>query len=401
MKKMYWSPKKAAPGSLAVIACIAIAGLVLVELCRSHVAQPHHTEKLAAAKKAASMMLAIKSERLRRGYVIDPELDPLETGMIGEPVTSVTTAVGHVRSKQASTNPNLAAAVVDMLKQAGVERGDVVAVGYSGSFPGGNVCTLAAVEAVGAVPIILGSVGASQYGANDPEFLWPDMEALLYEQGHTPFRMLASSLGGPGDRALGLAEDGRQAMKRSVERNGLPLIGGLQFKDSIAQRMQHYDKYAAGRPIKAYINVGGGTLSVGRRLGKSLYRLGLNIEPPPGHEQIDGIIPQFFARGLPVIHLVGFDRLANRNGIVTASGQPTTVGTGDVFFVSSYNLWLAACVLIAILACLKFFVLTDVGQRIGRVIANGRRADPAEPVAPPKHRKQRRVASNRHDAMRM
>ena len=227
------------------------------------------------------------------------------------------------------------------------------------------------------------------------------MEALLHEQGHTPFRMLACSLGGPGDRALGLAEDGRQAMKDSVARNELTLIGGLEFDDSVAQRMQYYDRHAGERPIKAYVNVGGGTLSVGRRLGKSLYQLGLNTKPPPGCDQIDGIIPRFFARGLPVIHLVGFDRIAERNGIVTASGKPTAIGTGEIFHVTRYNLWLAAAVLVVILAGLKFFVLTDAGERVGQILAKGMRADPAEQVPAPQHRQKRQAVAKRDDALRM
>jgi poly-gamma-glutamate system protein len=385
MKKMYWSPKKASRGGLAVIACIAIAGLTLVELVKSHSEQPYYAEKVAAANKAQAMMDAIKTERLKRGYVINTELDPQATGMIGQPVTPVTTAVGHVSSKQASTNPNLAAAVVDMLKQAGVRQGDVVAVGYSGSFPAGDITVLAALDVVGADPIILGSVGASQYGANDPEFLWPDMEHLLHTQGHTPYRMVGCSMGGPGDRGLGLADDGQQAMKESVSRNGLPMIGGIGFEQSIDQRMELYDEYAANRQIKAYINVGGGTLSVGRRLGKSLYKLGLNTEPPVGIEQIDGIIPRFFARDIPVIHLVGFDRLAKRNGIVTAAGVPTAIGTGSIYAVSRYNPWLTGAVLIVILAGLKLFVLTDAGERVSKVMT--KRRTPITPLPKPvKHR---------------
>ena len=190
MKLMYWSPKKASRGGLAAVAVFALVGLIAVEQCRQQVVQPYHNEKIAAAEKAAAMMQAIKAERLRRGHAMDTELDPHETGMIGDAVTPVTTAVGHVRSKQASVNPNLAAAVVDMLKQAGIESGDVVAVGYSGSFPAGNVSVLAALDAVGAEPIILGSVGSSQYGANDPEFLWPDMQKLLRDQRLTSYRLV-------------------------------------------------------------------------------------------------------------------------------------------------------------------------------------------------------------------
>jgi len=186
-------------------------------------------------------------------------------------------------------------------------------------------------------------------------------------------------MGGPGDRALGLAEVGRQAIRDTIRRNELTTIGGIDFKKSIDERMRLYDQYAGDRPIKVYLNVGGGTLSVGRRLGKSLYKLGLNTEPPAGADQVNGIIPRFFERGVPVVHLVGFDRLAKRNGIVAASGGPTAIGIGDVYAVSKYNPWLAAGVLVAIMAGLKFFVLSDAPERIGNAIAK-RTRPPAEPT---------------------
>ena len=161
-----------------------------------------------------------------------------------------------------------------------------------------------------------------------------------------------------------------------------------------------YDRHADGRPIKAYVNVGGGTLSVGRRLGKSLYKLGLNTEAPRGSDQIDGIIPRFFARGVPVIHLVGFDRLAKRNGIVAASGGPTPIGTGNVYAESKYNPWLAAGVLVAILVCLKLFVLGDAAERIREAIAKRLRPASRPTILPiessrPSHSEPRRKAAMR------
>ncbi|TWT82059.1 Capsule biosynthesis protein CapB [Planctomycetes bacterium CA13] len=66
-------------------------------------------------------------------------------------------------AKLTSTNPNMAAVVVDMLKAAGVGKGDLVAVGYSGSFPGMNVSVLAALNTIGARPIILANEPTNRY----------------------------------------------------------------------------------------------------------------------------------------------------------------------------------------------------------------------------------------------
>ena len=76
------------------------------------------------------------------------------------PTNSVTSLPGKLANKQMTVNPNFAAAIVQMRKDAGVEKGDFVAVGVSGSFPAFNVCTYTALETLRARPIVIGS-GAS------------------------------------------------------------------------------------------------------------------------------------------------------------------------------------------------------------------------------------------------
>ncbi|MCG8584041.1 MAG: hypothetical protein MI757_04935, partial [Pirellulales bacterium] len=61
----------------------------------------------------------------------------------------------------------------------------------------------------------------------------------------------------------------------------------------------------------------------------------------------------------------------------------------------------AAAVLVVILAGLKFFVLTDAGERVGQILAKGMRADPAEQVPAPQHRQKRQAVAKRDDALRM
>ena len=90
----------------------------------------------------------------------------------------MTSLPGHLGSKQTSINPNFAAVVVGMLKDAGVQEGDCVAVGCTGSFPAMNVAVYSALETLRARPIVICSAGSSQYGANTPDLLWIDMERL-------------------------------------------------------------------------------------------------------------------------------------------------------------------------------------------------------------------------------
>src|SRR5262245_19385623 len=109
--------------------------------------------------------------------------DRVIAAMLGSPNSPITTDSGTLAAKATSTNPNFAALMVDWLYEAGVRPNDVVAVAYTGSFPALDVGAIAAVEAIGADPIIVSSVGSSTWGANDPDFTILDIETLLMNAG--------------------------------------------------------------------------------------------------------------------------------------------------------------------------------------------------------------------------
>ena len=146
MKRVYWRPPGVSRSALLLIAALALGALFIVESFPVQTRQRYYDEKIAAAHKAREAMGAIKSERQRRGAVIDPEIDPAGSGMIGSALTAVTSNTGYLDAKQTSANPNFAAVIVDLLKRAGVEKGDLVAIGLSGSFPALNIATFAAVH---------------------------------------------------------------------------------------------------------------------------------------------------------------------------------------------------------------------------------------------------------------
>src|SRR5690606_4171104 len=148
-------------------------------------------------------------------------------------------------------------------------------------------------------PIIVASTAASQFGANRPDLLWIDMERLLFDKGLISFHSVAASLGGYEDQAAGTSEEGKQMLRAGIERNHLPLIAEEEFSDSIDTRMRIYEEHAAGQPIKAYINIGGGTVSVGRSVGKKLYEPGLNLIATPEAMEIDSVMTRFARQQTP------------------------------------------------------------------------------------------------------
>ncbi|HPM76051.1 MAG TPA: poly-gamma-glutamate system protein [bacterium] len=364
MKRLYWRPQRVSLSVLVLVALLSVGGLFLVEHFKIQERQPFYKEKMRAANLALRCFDAVKTERLRRGISIDQGIDPTGSGLIGELLTPVTTNPGHLPSKQTSVNPNFAAVIVYLLIRAGVETGDTVAIGMSGSFPAVNIATLAALETMKIKSIIITSVGSSQWGANNPEFLWPEMHDLLLEKRLITAKPIAISRGGLEDKALGLSKKGRRLIERSIERSGLEYIEAETYADSVQRRMELYQQYSGEEDIQAYINVGGGTASVGARLGRQLFHAGLNKSAPVGADDLNSVMARFIVEDKPVIHLMRMDKLAQRYGLPIQPRIMPRVGEGKIFVKEEPNRMLAVSILLSIVILLLAFGRLDWGYRI-------------------------------------
>ncbi len=380
MRKIYWRPRVVSRTALVLIAAISLTGILLVEHLPVTRRRPHYEEKMAATELAARAMERICRARIEVGPEIDPTTDLAQSGLIGLPMSAVTSVSGDLVSKQTTVNPNFAAVIVDMLEQAGVRPGDAVAVGCSGSFPVLNLCVYAALETLQAKPLVISSAAASQWGANVPELLWIDMERILAEDGVFHTRSAAASVGGHEDRGLGLSKQGLRLVEEGIQRNGLTKIDAADFTTSIDVRMDLYRKLAGRSPIKAYINVGGGTVSVGRSVGKKLFHPGLNWRPPAHIQRVDGVMPRFIRQGIPVINLVQIPELAERYELPVAPATTPDVGQAPIFVGTAYNRWLAGSVLIVVLGSLYGFIRSDVGFRLLRVAPHRSAREYPEPM---------------------
>jgi poly-gamma-glutamate system protein len=217
------------------------------------------------------------------------------------------------------------------------------------------------------VPIAIASASASEWGANDVNFLWIDMERMLHEKQVFGFRSVASSRGGVDDRGFGMSKEGRALLDAAIQRNALELIDPKSVVEAIDRRMQIYQQKAGDRPIKAYINVGGGSASVGTQIGKKQFKPGLNREPPRGAGLMDSVMLRFAERGIPVVHVTNVRDLAKQHGLRTnAEGELPPVGEGAIYVKAEYNRWLALGGIVAVLAAMLAFIRLDIGMRILR-----------------------------------
>ncbi len=379
MKKIYWRPRSVSRTALVLIGVISVIGLIVVERQKVFGDRQFYPEKTAAAQKAAEAMDRVREQRLLVGPPIDTSTDVAESGILGLPNSVVTSVHGEISAKQTSINPNFAGAVVEMLKNAGVQRGDVVALGVSGSFPALNICTYAAVETLELEPIVIASASASEWGANVPDLLWIDMERVLYDAGIFKTRSMAASLGGFDDNGKGLSEEGMNVVREAIKENELELLENPSFTESVDKRINLYRAAARGRPITCYINVGGGTVSVGTSVGKNLFRPGLNRRPPGLLRDIDGVMPRMINQGVPCIHLINIITLAERYGLPIAPISTPEVGVGDVFRGKDYDQRKVVALLALILASLYGFIRSDIGFRLLRAPAAGKKRGSGHP----------------------
>jgi len=350
VSRVYWKPAGPSRNALGVLAIVSVLLLALVEHFPLEIREDGYAQKVEAAKRAALAFRTIKDERIALGFAIDEELDPAGTGMIGVLGTEVTTSTGNLASKRTSANPNLAAVVVEYFRRLNLARGDLVAVGCSGSFPGVNVAVLSAIEVMGLSPLVITSTTSSDFGANIPSFMWLDMERLLESRRVFSVRSLAASVGGIEDQAIGLSPAGQELAHAAIERAGVPELTPQSFDESITLRMAVYDRAAKGRPIAAYVNVGGGAVSVGRSRGKATYKPGINRPSP--NPPVDSIIGRFLARGVPVVHMTQIRTLAEEYGLPVDPKRPQRIGEGELFRRREPNRWLALAALVGFSALL-------------------------------------------------
>lgn len=365
MKGIYWRPRHVSRNVLVLIALLAVAGIGSVELFQQKVKQKYFRSKIRAAKHMKAGMDELKRFRQELGIPIDNENDPAGSGIIGLPISPITSNSGSLESKQTTINPNFAAVSVHLLKRAGVEKGDIIAVGLSGSFPGVNLAVLSACETLELNPIIVTSAAGSEWGGNIPGFTWLEMEKRLFDAGliRSECRSIAASVGGVEDKGRGMASEGRKLLKKVIKRANIPLLWPRNAGEGVEERMSLYEEHAGDRPIKAYINVGGGTISVGTAYGKRLFKPGLNRSLPPAAHEIDSIMVRFAQQGVPVIHLTKIKDLAERYGLPMMPQEMPKVGQGNIYFKTEYNLWLVFGLLVSLVVFLWLLVRLNLADR--------------------------------------
>ena len=333
---------------LLVLALFSALIFYLAEDTRSQKQAPYWGLKNRAANVNLRGQEAIRQTVESMGIPIDFENDPNGTGIIGEQYSLVTTDRGELRSKLIATNPNFAAAIVEMFKKAGLKRGDLIAVGMTGSFPGVNIAFYSVCEVLGIEPVVISSIGASTWGANHQDFTWLDMERVLFESKVISYKSVAASLGGGTDNGRGLSVSGRELLIKAVKRNNAELIfsgnpdnmleAGGSLKKNIDKRLEIYDQQSKGRQYAAYVNIGGGLASLGSSQNGKLIPSGVNLDLFRRNFPARGVVNTMAEKRIPIIHLLRLPEIAENYGLPLDVIPPPIVGEGPLFFRDEYSI---------------------------------------------------------------
>ena len=371
MQKLYWRPAHVSRVVHVLVAVIAVAVLLSAERFQAIHVQPDFEQKLQAARRMQQGIEVLRSARLLTEAPVDLEIDPTGSGLVGVSSSPITTNAGSLEAKRTTANPNWAAALVDLLRRAGVERGDLIAVGVSGSFPGLNLAAFAAAEELELEVVSIASAGASSWGANIPGLSWLDMEAALGSAEILSNRSVAASLGGMRDRALGMSRRGREQLRDAIARNGVTYLETESEERSIEARMETYEQHADGRRFAAYVNSGGSLVSIGPKSVKRLYRPGLNLRPHPRGTNMDSVMLRFLREGVPVINLSKVIPLAEQYGLPVEPAELPPVGQGTVFEKREHSRPLVAGLLAFLLLTLYGLLKLELGARIVAIGGGG------------------------------
>lgn len=308
-----------APFYIVLLVLIAVGGYLTVVLLAQEKAEDYRDLQLEAAVLMEEAEKYMKEEILARGLEIEVE-DLNQTGLLGPEFTELTSTPGEVGAKRSALNPEFAAQMVRYYHEAGLEKGDKIAISTSGSFPGFVLATICAASTMELDIFVSASVGASMHGATRVEYNVFDMLHALKEGGFASFNLVSVSCGGRYD--LGgsvlegiLYEDTPLLSLNLCEEaslwSGAEIIHEEKLSSSISRRLELF-----GDDVKLFVNIGGASVNNGTTAYTLDFPQGLVMSFPriPEGDEI-GLNYEYAKRGVPVLNLLNVKKLCQDNGL--------------------------------------------------------------------------------------
>lgn len=349
MKKIPFRTKIRWPYLLLALV-IGVAGFAGTLLSKHQEHTAYADVQLAAAERMQRGEAILLEVIQQEGIAIE-DIDLNQTGLIGPEWTPLTTTPGIEEAKRTSLDPNFAALLVRYFTEAGLEAGDKVAVGTSGSFPGLLMATLCAATQMDLDVDLIASFGSSMYGATRLEFNVCRILRILRENDVIDFELLAVSPGGNNDYGeSALWPDSRDTIAALAAQEGVEYIDYNDIEKSIARRLELF-----GEDIDCFVNVGGASANSGTSAYTLDFPNGLVLDPPRIPTTANrGLMYEYAARGIPVINMLNVRQLAADNGLPYDPVPLSQPGEGGVYYHIVYPVWIAALAAVLMVAVLIF-----------------------------------------------
>ena len=345
---------------IGILAALAILSYLVVENTMTMQKLAHFDAKMQASETTQKALEHLKNERFKNAVFIDKINDPNETGIIGQRHSQITTGSGSLPTKLSTANPNMAALAVQILKDADVQEGDNVAVCMTGSFPALNIATLVAIEQLNAKPIVITSTTSSSWGANNPNFTILDMISSLQNAKLLNFKYQYASIGGNQDVGMSLSNKGRRLIKEAIARNDLHLLDKGELLLNIKERMNIIDRESVDKPVKVFINIGGGIASLGSNANKNVIGVGVqkNIKLKDFPDKF-GVIYEMAKREIPIINFANVSGWMKKYHLPKNPVPLPEVGEGKLYHALRYNMPITIGATLLLFIAIGVFVYID------------------------------------------
>jgi len=294
---------------------VSFAIFVVIKIASLRSPLPYAGQMHTAARLMEQAIAIVSSGYVAAGNEIDATIDPNHTGLIGPENSDLTTTLGQLEAKRTTTNPNMAALLVHLLHQAGVQPRDTIAVGSSASFPALLLATLAAARAMEVHPVVILSLGASAYGGTQVDFNLLTIYQLLLRAGAFTVPPAAISLGGERDIGQDFKPEIKERLLQQIQRSGIPSIYEPDLQKNVAARMKIYQGNSAAGRISAFVNIGGNYADLGTSALVLEVKPGLNRNLALPAKSERGVLFELAAQGIPCIHLLFIKGLAMKYGL--------------------------------------------------------------------------------------
>ena len=334
---------------LILILLTLVIGTALTYLSARINEDEYEDMQVRAAMRMEESEEYLKEIILSKGIEIEEE-DLNRTALLGPEFTELTSTPGDEAAKRSALNPQFASAMIRYYHEAGLEKGDVIAVGATGSFPGFVIATLTAATEMGLKVKLMASVGASMHGATRVEYNIFDMVEDLKAGGFADFELIGVSCGSQNDRGGGVFEDvlytgsaelSLELCRKAAEKTGAEVIYKDTLAESIERRLELY-----GDDIKLFVNVGGASVNSGVSTYAQSFPRGLVKDAPKlPKSPTMGLNYEYISRGIPVINLLSVKQLCQDNGIAFDPIPLPSVFKGEKLETVEYNKTIAAATL--------------------------------------------------------